>query len=67
MDYKYLAVDDNNNKFYVNNLHYRKFLRDHGCRTVCYYSLDTHCTLLIAEKLPNGNIIKCDYFDYLEV
>lgn len=57
MDYKYIAADENNNKYYVNNLFYRKFLRDHGCCCVCYYSNIGHF-LFLARKLPNGKIRK---------
>lgn len=37
MNEKYIAMDAENNCFYVNNLYWKKFLRDHGTNKVTYF------------------------------
>lgn len=55
--YKYIAVDNCNNKYFVNNLFYKKFINDHGCRSVVYYDNQNNL-ILAAERLADGRIIK---------
>ena len=39
---KYIAVDSYNNRFIVNNTHYKAFMRGHGVNSVVYFDRATY-------------------------
>lgn len=55
---KYIAVDSYNNRFIVNNTHYKAFMRNHGVQSVAYFDRATGEQIFKAEMLPDGRVIK---------
>ena len=59
---KYIAVDSYNNRFIVNNTHYKAFMRGHGVNSVVYsvvyFDRATGEQIFKAEMLPDGRVIK---------
>ena len=55
---KYIAVDNYNNRFIVNNTHYNAFMRNHGVQSVVYFDRATGEQIFKAETLPDGRVIK---------
>ena len=54
---RYIAVDNYNNRFIVNNTHYNAFMRNHGVQSAVYFDRTTGEKILKAEMLPDGRVI----------
>lgn len=55
---RYIAVDNYNNRFIVNNTNYKVFMRNHGVNSVVYFDRATGEQIFKAEMLPDGRVIK---------